>query len=125
MSRMSRTRITIAAAAATLALTACGDLPNNGSGGGGFADRGPAPSNGGTRSAGEQGRATGVVFYSGSNSGSETGTGAGTFGAAPAAPAAAGAPAATPAGAPGAAPAATPAATPPAPAAPAAPATTP
>jgi hypothetical protein len=113
MSRMSRTSgmsragITIAAAAAALTLAACGDLPNNGSGGGGFADRGPVPSNGGTRSAGEQGRATGVVFYSGSNSGSETGTGAGTFGAAPAA----GAPAATPA--------ATPATTPPAPAAPA------
>ena len=83
---MSRTRTTIAAVAAALSLGACGDLPNNGSGGGGYADRGPMPSNGGTRSAGEQGKATGVVFYSGSNSGSETGTGAGTMG--PVAPAA-------------------------------------
>jgi hypothetical protein len=70
----------ISAAAATLALGACGDLPNNGNGGGGYADRGPMPSNGGDRSAGQVGMATGIVGTSGSNAGTTTGTGAGTMG---------------------------------------------
>ena len=77
---MSRTRMMISAALAALALGACGDLPNNGNGGGGYADRGPAPSNGGDRSAGQVGMATGIVGTSGSNAGTTTGTGAGTFG---------------------------------------------